>query len=244
MHTDRVGVARPRRAREAGHAQEEPVESQAHTEERHANGRRAARRGAATHQGDRAGRDGRVVDRVSERRDVESAQVALSVAQCARTTRQELGGEGRVQHGEEELLLVRHDHTSAQRLESQAEACQARPGLGAHALGERGDTHGQEAHELALLGALVGRARERLLAAQGRGLRGGHEASTRSAQSRPRARVRQADHLLVARSHLGCRGCFQQISQPATPTLFIYKQTQTMHRIHASSTTSQFTFTK
>ncbi len=57
-----------------------------------------------------------------KRWDMESAEAEIPIEERAWASRQESRRERCVQHGEEELLPVRHDHASAQRLDHEAEA--------------------------------------------------------------------------------------------------------------------------
>ena len=64
------------------------------------------------------------VDRISERRDVEPAEAALSAKEREGASGQEPHGEGRPHHREAELLALRHDHAPSHRRIHQEQAHQ------------------------------------------------------------------------------------------------------------------------
>jgi hypothetical protein len=150
---------------------------------------------------------------------MESVETEIPTEKRSRAPSQESCREGRVQHGEEELLPVRHDHTPAERLDHETEAHQEGPGQRAAQVDQRRQQDGQ-AHALAhLLGPLERCARERLLASARRGLRAGDEARARSPQPRPRDRGQQAHGLVAHRGRLVRSGLVQQMTR-ANPTCF------------------------
>jgi len=65
---------------------------------------------------------------------LEPSQTKIPTEKRTRASGQIAGRKGRVQHRKEELLSIRHDNPPPQRLHNEAEADQARPGLGSTAV--------------------------------------------------------------------------------------------------------------